>query len=90
MIPTMTTSDPYIVQSGFWYMKEEETVTLSNEDKANPMIMSPISIIEIGKFLGFRSNAVMRLLIVQFISSNALLRRDNYLGDEIIAGLDRF
>jgi hypothetical protein len=54
------------------------------------MIMPPISIIEIGKFLSFRSNAVMRLFIVQFISSNSLLSRDNYLGDEIIAGLDRF
>jgi len=52
--------------------------------------MPPISIIEIGKFLGFRGNAVMRLFIVQFISSNALLSRDNYLGDVIIAGLDRF
>jgi hypothetical protein len=54
------------------------------------MIMPPISIIEIGKFLGFRSNAAMRLFIVQFISSNALLSRANYFGDEIIAGLDRF
>jgi hypothetical protein len=54
------------------------------------MIMPPISTNEIGKFLGFKSNAVMRLFIVQFISSNALLSRDNYLGDETIAGLDRF
>lgn len=46
------------------------------------MIMPPISIIEIGKFLGFRSNAAMRLFIVQFISSNALLSRDNYFGDD--------
>jgi hypothetical protein len=58
--------------------------------RPNPMIMPPISIIEIGKFLGFRSNAAMRLFIVQFISSNALLSRANYFGDEIIAGLDRF
>jgi hypothetical protein len=54
------------------------------------VIMPPISIIEIGKFLGFRSNAAMRLFIVQFISSNALLSRKNYFGDEIIGGLDRF
>jgi hypothetical protein len=37
------------------------------------MMILPISIIELDNFLGSKINASMRLSIIQFISSNAVL-----------------
>lgn len=66
-----------MVQSEFWYMKEEggpkRLLLWAIKTRPNPMIIPPISIIEIGEFLVFRSHAVIRLFIVKFISSNTVI-----------------
>ena len=74
MIPTKVTAEPFVVQSGLLYMKEEEgpnrPLLCATKTRPKPMRRAPIKIIEISKLLGFGKSGIMRLSIVPFNSFN--------------------